>query len=266
MNRTWPAWLAVGLGIPGAIFGAAINGFLSPIGLGVGLLFVAVYLVAGILLFRAGPLWPSAGVLYVLSCLTWGASISLALVFLPAMGWMEITDRLGWGLVEASFAGAYPEELAKALGVLVILYAFRRLSRPWHGFVTGGLIGLGFEVNENLLYGAMGAVLDANNDFDGVVFMWGMRLLVGLGLHIVFTAMSGWGVGLALFQRDYLKGLWWVVVAFALHFLWNITWPSETALMVHYGVMMAVIYPLFIGLYVLAVRRKNSDNSYVLLM
>ncbi|QGU01074.1 hypothetical protein CKALI_00865 [Corynebacterium kalinowskii] len=266
MNRLWPVWLITIVGLPASLIFSAVNGFISPVGFGLGLLFVAIYLVAGILLFRAGPLWPSAGPLYVVACLVWGAAISLGLVFLPALGWVEITDRLGWDAVQASFAGAYPEEIAKALGVLVMLYAFRRLNRPWHGFVTGGLVGLGFEVNENLLYGAVGAVLDANSDFDGAVQTWGVRLLAGPGLHIVLTALSGWGIGLALFQRDSLKGLWWVFVAFSLHFLWNIMWPTEVAMVAHYVVMSAIIYPLFMWIYVQAVRRRKSDNSYVLLM
>lgn len=266
MNRRWPAWLISLLGIPAAIAGALLNGIMSPMGLGLGCLFVATYLVAGILLFRAGPLWPSAGPLYVITCLVWGAAISVALVFVSASGWMEITQRLGWGALEASFSGAYPEEIAKALGVLVILYCFRSLNRPWHGFVTGGLVGLGFEVNENLLYGAMGALLDANSDFDGTVSMWGMRFLAGPGLHIVLTSLSGWGIGVALFQRDSLRALWWVVVAFALHFTWNIILPSEKVQMLYYGVMMTIIYPLFIWLYVRAVRQKKVDKTYVLLV
>lgn len=265
MNRRWIAWVIALIGLPASLVVTVMNATLSAAGFGLGLLFVAAYLVVGILLFRVGPLWPSAGPLYVLSCLLWGAVISFGLVVVPALGWTEITDKLGWTMVEASFGGAYPEELAKALGTLVILYSFRTLNRPWHGFVTGGLVGLGFEVNENLLYGAMGAVLDANSDFDGTVAMWGMRLVAGPGLHVVMTAISGWGIGLAVFQRNSLRSLWWVGVAFAMHFLWNIMWPSELAMTIHYGVMMAIIYPLFIGLYIQAVRREKSDNSYVLL-
>ncbi|MEJ6013960.1 PrsW family intramembrane metalloprotease [Corynebacterium sp. H127] len=266
MNRSGMYWLVLVFGIPIAVLMTGLGGVLSPIGLGLGLLFAAVYLVAGVLLFRAGPLWPSAGGLYVLSCLAWGAGVSLALVALPSTAWLEITDKLGWEVLAASFGGAYPEEIAKAAGVLLILYCSRRLNRPWHGFVTGGLVGLGFEVNENLSYGAMGALLDANSDFAGVLAMWGMRAVAGPGLHVALTAIAGWGIGQAMFQRKSLSKLWWIGAAMLLHFLWNVMPASEELAFVQYGVLTMVIYPLFIWLYVKCVRLNKIDNSYVLLM
>lgn len=256
----------VALGLPGWLISSAFNAFISPTGMAIGLLFVAIELVAGILLFRAGPLWPSAGKLYVASCLVWGSLMSLVLVFPASLAWMSITDKLGWDIVAASFSGGYPEEIAKAAGVLVILYAFRKLNRPWHGFVTGGLVGLGFEVNENLMYGSMGATMDPNSDAEGALMMWGMRLMAGPGLHIVLSALAGWGVGFALFRTKSLVALWWVGLAFVLHFLWNLMIPNETALMGHYAFMMLLIYPTFIWVYIRAVKMKKSDNSYVLLM
>lgn len=266
MNRTWLPWLIASIGVPSAVIAALINGIFSPQALGLGLIFGATYLVAGILLFRAGPLWPRAGALFVLSCLAWGASVSLLITVLPAMGWLMITQKLGWDALEASFSGAYPEEIAKALGVLVMCYCFRRINRPWHGFVAGGLVGLGFEVIENIMYGAVGALFDANSDFDGAVTMWGMRLLAGPFLHVVLTSLSGWGIGLAMFQRDRLSGLWWFVAALGLHFLWNVIPPNDAFLDVQYVILSLIIYPLFVSIYVRAIRAKKLDNSYVLLM
>lgn len=266
VNRTWYIWILVLLGLPGTILSMGSGLAISPTGTAVGSLFVALYLVAGTLLFRAGPLWPSAGPLWLLACWVWGAAISLVLVMLPADAWMSITDKLGWEPLVASFSGAYPEEIAKALGVLVILYAFRKLNRPWHGFVTGGMVGLGFEVHENILYGVVGATMDPNSDFQGAVAMWGMRAVAGPGLHVALTALAGWGIGLAIYRRHALHSLWWIAAAMALHFLWNIILDSETAMKVQYGALMAVIYPLFAWAYLQAVRAKKSDTSYVLLM
>lgn len=259
-------WVLAALGIPGLVAVLWIDATISPVGLGIGLLFAAIELVIGILLFRVGPLWPSAGWLYVLCCLIWGSFVSTALVVPSATAWMDITDKLGWDLVSASFAGGYPEEIAKAFGVFLILYSFRKLNRPWHGFVTGGLVGLGFDVNENLLYGAVGAQMDANTDGEGALMMWGLRMLAGPGLHIVMTALAGWGIGLALFRKNSLRALWWVVFAFALHFAWNMLLPGEEILIIQYVVLSLIVYPLFIWVYVKAVRAEKSDNSYVLLM
>lgn len=265
MNKTLLMWLLAVIVLPATVVAVLANALLSSVGTWVGLLFGALYLVAGTLLFRAGPLWPNAGSLWWLSCVAWGAGMSVALVFPASTGWTNITDKLGWEPVAASFSGAYPEELSKAFGVVIILYAFRKLNRPWHGFVTGGLVGLGFEVHENVIYGATGALLDPNSDFNGAVEMWFTRMVAGPGLHIVFTALAGWGIGLAMFRRDSLRGLWWVVAGLLLHFVWNILWPSEFWLVVHYVALTILIYPLFIWVYWQAVRAKETDNSYVLL-
>ncbi|QTH59703.1 PrsW family intramembrane metalloprotease [Corynebacterium hindlerae] len=265
MNKTVLMRVLAVVGLPATVIAVFANVLVSAVGVWVGLLFAALYLTVGTLLFRAGPLWPNAGSLWWLSCVVWGAGVSVALVMPAATGWTSIVEKLGWSMVSASFSGAYPEEIAKAFGVVIILYAFRKLNRPWHGFVTGGLIGLGFEVHENVIYGASGALLDANSDFNGAVEMWFVRMVAGPGLHIVFTALAGWGIGLAMFRRDSLRGLWWVVLSLALHFVWNILWPSEFWLVTHYVIMTVLVYPLFIWVYWRAVREKNSDKSYVLL-
>lgn len=267
MNRPVLLKLVAGLGLPFAIGFSLLNGLLtSPLGWSVGLIFSALYLVAGVLLFRAGPLWPRAGGWYVAACLAWGAAVCFVLVTLPSAALLSITSKLGWDALEASFGGALPEELAKAFGVLCILYAFRRLGRPWHGFVTGGLIGLGFEINENLLYGATGALIDANSDFEGSVSTWALRTVAGPGLHIALAALSGWGVGQAMFCRGRLAALWWVAVAIAIHFGWNVLAGGEISQFLRIGTLMVVLYGAFGWVYVQAVRWKKSDTTHVLLL
>ncbi|AKK02086.1 PrsW family intramembrane metalloprotease [Corynebacterium epidermidicanis] len=266
MNRSVWWKLLVIFGLPASILFSLLNGLVSPIGWGIGVLFAALYLVAGLLLFRAGPLWPNAGAWYVLSCLTWGSGVSTALVLWPSMAWSDITTKLGWDPLLASFSGAIPEELAKALGVVLIVYGFRALNRPWHGFVTGGLIGLGFEINENLVYGAVGALYDANSDLTGAVSMWGLRSLAGPGIHVALAALSGWGIGLAIFCVGRRGALAWLGFSTFIHFVWNIitTFPLEQ--MIRLGVLMVILYGSFIYVYWKAVRMQKVDNSYVLLM
>ncbi|QNE88651.1 PrsW family intramembrane metalloprotease [Corynebacterium incognita] len=60
--------------------------------------------------------------------------------------------------------GAYPEELAKALGLFLLLVTFRELHRPWHGFLGSAVVGLGFETAEYIFYGFMGALTDPVSD------------------------------------------------------------------------------------------------------
>ncbi|MDU0479699.1 PrsW family intramembrane metalloprotease [Staphylococcus chromogenes] len=266
MNRTALMKLLVIVGLPGAIAVSLLNGVASPVGWGIGWIFVALYLVAGVLLFRVGPLWPRAGLWYVLSCLAWGSCVCLALVILPGVAWTSIVSKLGWEPVLASFAGGIPEELAKAFGVLLILYSFRELNRPWHGFVTGGLVGLGFEINENLMYGAVGALIDANSDLHGAVLTWLVRTIAGPGLHVMLAAMSGWGIGLALFCVAQRRALWWIGVAIGIHFCWNILSGNEVEQVIRLVILMVVLFSCFVYIYVKALTMQKSDKSYVLLM
>lgn len=177
------------IGVPVLLYFMGTNFLISWVGalLGVGL--GALYLVLVLWLFSRSPMWPGrdgAGWKWVAGSLLWGGGVSFALVMIGGLPIMALTERLGWKIVSASFGGAYPEEISKVLGVGVILFAFRGLNRPWHGLMTGALIGLGFEVTENIMYGAFGALLDPNTDLSGSLDVWGVRVFAGPGLHIRF--------------------------------------------------------------------------------
>ncbi|RNE48211.1 PrsW family intramembrane metalloprotease [Corynebacterium alimapuense] len=264
------AWLSV-LGLPILLFFSLSNFFVSPAGTAIGLVFAALYLVLVIWLLRRSPMWPDpsgAGWLWVAACLVWGAGVSFLLVMLSGPAILALTEKWGLELTEASFGGAYPEEIGKALGVGVILFSFRALNRPWHGLITGALVGLGFEAIENVLYGAIGAVLDPNSDINGTLWLWAVRLLAGPGLHIVLSALAGWGLGLAIFSAQ--RSTWWRVqvaggwlaVAFLLHFAWNLMWPQTWMLIANYLAVSIVMYPLFIWVWVRAHRDCVADDSY----
>ncbi|AZA10453.1 PrsW family intramembrane metalloprotease [Corynebacterium gerontici] len=189
------------------------------------------YLVVFWAIFRFSGLWPHAAHWWWFgACVLWGGGVAFGLVMLSGDAWMTLTDNLGWEAVSASFAGAWPEELSKAFGVLLILLATPACSRPWHGFVTGGLVGLGFEVLENILYGGVGALLDPNSDLVGALQMWSLRTVAGFGLHVFLTAIAGFGIGVALYAyrmdtvqrvQATLASVSW---SFVLHFCWNIQW------------------------------------------
>lgn len=263
--------ISVILGLPIIIFYLASNFVASAVGASLGIVFLLLYCLLVVWLLSLSPMWPDragAGWKWVASCLIWGGGVSFIFVLIAGFPLTSLVDKAGWDLVAASFGGAYPEEIAKFLGVGVILFAFRSLNRPWHGLMTGALVGLGFEALENALYGAMGATLDTNSDTAGVLFLWGVRLVVGPALHIVFTALAGWGLGLALFTANkstawrWMTAGWWLFVAFALHFAWNLMWPSNVLLIVNYIVVAAVMYPIVIWVWVRAHRLCKADTSY----
>ncbi len=263
--------LLVILGTPVFLYFTGGNFLFSPVGGLLGLGFGIIYVLVVLWLLSRSRMWPEragAGWRWVLASLLWGGGISFALVMIGGMPVLTLVDRLGLVIVSASFGGAYPEEIAKALGVGVLLFTFRGLNRPWHGLMTGALIGLGFEMTENAMYGAFGAMLDPNTDLSGALDTWALRLFVGPGLHIIFSALAGWGLGLAVFTAG-RSTAWrigqaggWLSVAFALHFAWNLLWPSELVQIISYVLVALVMYPLFLLVWMRATRAARADASY----
>ncbi|MBV7293476.1 PrsW family intramembrane metalloprotease [Corynebacterium sp. TAE3-ERU16] len=262
-----------GLALVVALFaGLATDGELPSMGvMGLSALLAVVELSVVLLVVRSSPLWPRAGAGYVVAALLWGGAVSPLLAFPLSSTSLDLPGRLGLDHFEASWGGAYPEETVKTLGVLIILFSFRRLTRPWHGLVTGILVGLGFEVVENVGYAVIGAVYDPVSDVKGMLWIWGVRVAAGPLLHVLFTGMAGWGLGVAVFTAHRSRlwrlgtGLLWVSVAFAAHFCWNIMYDDTRAAMVSMGAVALVIYPLFIWLFIRGWRAARRDAGYVLL-
>ncbi|ALC04671.1 hypothetical protein CDES_00955 [Corynebacterium deserti GIMN1.010] len=275
MNRLFSitVWTIIVVSIPVTLMTMAIFAFLDASVIGLSLLFAALYL--GIVWWALSktPLWPrfakkSTTFSWAIASLLWGGFACMGMVMLFALPMMDLMEKLEWDLVAMSWAGAYPEEVAKAFGVVLILMAYRQLNRPWHGFATGALVGLGFEVIENLVYGATGALLDANADIDGVLMMWGYRSIAGPLIHTLLTAFAGYGIGLALFYANESKK-WriftaakWIFLAFALHFAWNIQWENPWYSIVTMVIVCIIMYGQAINIVHASWSVARDDVSY----
>ncbi|WP_257203279.1 PrsW family intramembrane metalloprotease [Corynebacterium cystitidis] len=239
-----------------------------------GVLLVTVVL----LILRSTPIWvrspavrgrASTSAWWVLCSLLWGAGVSLLMVIPSAGAAVGFALSLRWPEAMASFGGAWPEEPAKALGVLFILMSFRQFTRPWHGFLVGMVVGLGFDAAENALYGSAGGTLHASSDVLGMLETWAVRLVAGPLLHVGFTGIVGWGIGLALYVVG--KSLAWRIQVVAvyflasltLHFAWNYAHESETAYVVKFALVGLIFYGLWIYVWVRAVRAARADDTYV---
>lgn len=259
------------LGLPMLLIDIFSSVAISPVGGGLGLVFGVLYGLLWILILRASAAWPGAGWWWLSASLLWGGGVSFLLVVIGGLPIFEVAEKLNWTLTLASWGGAYPEEIGKSLGVAVILLSFRRLTRPWHGFITGAVVGLGFEVMENLPYGAYGGILDPNSDLDGALITWVSRIVLGPGLHVAFSAIAGWGIGWAIFAAR-RSALWrwsvaslWVFLAFAFHFTWNLMWEDYRLQLVTMAVVAVLMYPLFIWLYWTSHRLAKQDPTQVAL-
>lgn len=287
MNRLFSVtlWVVIALSTPMLFLTLAAGVFIDPMATVLGVVFAVVYLTVVVWVFSRTPLWPDfrthrrgpdgkrrrghgSTAQWVAACLLWGGLAAVGIALLTSTALLDLMVKLNLDFFMLSMAGGYPEEIAKALGAALILIAFRQLNRPWHGLITGALVGLGFEVNENLLYGSTGALLDANSDIDGVLIMWGYRTLAGPLIHTILTAFAGYGIALALF-RAHRTLAWrcgvavgWIGIAFILHFAWNMLWESTLASIINIVVISLIMYPLFGYLIWRSWREARADESY----
>lgn len=232
--------------------------------LAIGTIYVAVVLV----LLKLSPLWAKPAPLWVTASLLWGGGMSMLLVMPSSLGVSELASAYGPDALVMSWAGGYPEEIAKAFGIFFILLCFRQFNRPWHGLLVGIVVGLGFEINENILYATMGGPTHPTSDLLGMLTTWGARLLAGPLLHAIFSGLAGWGIGWALYAANWsaakriAAAAGWTFVAFLLHFAWNFMPTSDVAYLIQIAVLSLTIYPLFIWVMYRAWTMANNDRSY----
>jgi RsiW-degrading membrane proteinase PrsW (M82 family) len=170
----------------------------------------------------------------VAMALGWGGLVATSLA-LSIETWL---DAALTALAPEGFAAAWgdtvgvavTEEAVKLLGVgAIMLLAPRRFSTVTDGLVYGALVGLGFEESENTVYAVQAAA--TGDRFDTVVPVVNQFLARGLvsgwGLHLLWTAVAGAGIGWLYVHRDTPWARRAVVAALAFtaavacHALWN---------------------------------------------
>ena len=178
-----------------------------------------------------------------------------------------------WGPAIASPA---IEELLKALGlVMIVLVARWQINSVLDGMVYGALIGLGFQVVENVFY-ALNAVEMANtgDKVGPVVATFFLRgFLAGLWSHTLFSAVAGAGIAWFLVRKDQplvvrcsglLLGLG---LAWGTHFIWNSPLLMDgygvTGAELLVGLLLKGLPALVLGMGLLWVARHREANYYI---
>jgi len=132
-----------------------------------------------------------------------------------------------WG---SAIAGPTIEELLKTLGIVaIVLIARAQVNSVLDGVVYGALVGLGFQVVENVVYAINAVALVGNGDQVGpVVATFFLRgFLAGLWSHTLFSALAGAGVAYVVVRTDRSLPVRLAVAGGALlgawlcHFVWN---------------------------------------------
>jgi hypothetical protein len=132
-----------------------------------------------------------------------------------------------WG---PAIAGPTVEEVLKFLGVLVIaLLATSQINSVVDGFVYGAMVGLGYQVMENVAYATSAVATAGTGDrVEPVIGTFIARgFLAGPWSHTVFTALTGAGIGYAVVRVDRSvavrlgNALLCLGGAWLAHFAWN---------------------------------------------
>ncbi|MCU1648352.1 MAG: hypothetical protein JWN03_8627 [Nocardia sp.] len=118
---------------------------------------------------------------------------------------------------QSAIAAPIDEEFIKVIGIAVVAVLFRPLlSRPMHGLLIGGFVGLGAQIAEDVLYSAQTALAAPQNPVGDVLIVAVLRLVTAFTSHWAMSALAGVGVVLLLIRTDRSWG--WRVGVFALFY------------------------------------------------
>jgi len=158
----------------------------------------------------------------------WGATVSpviavIAFTLLANAGG-DVAPQGTLSLIGVSAVGPLVEEVAKGVGVVLVVLFSSKFDNPTDGVVYGTAVGLGFAVTENVIY-ALGVGMNLDGP-RGILLLVGGRTLLSAGVHALCSATLGGFLGHAvLSRRPGVRAAWSAVglaAAIALHTAWNV--------------------------------------------
>jgi len=170
------------------------------------------------------------------------------------------------------------EEFYKGAGlVMIFLIARNEIDGLMDGLVYGGMIGLGFQVMENIQYFVHAAAQSQGGQLGPVVATFFVRVLIaGLYSHMLFTALLGFGFAYFVTRRSaswaVRAGVFalFIALAWAAHFVWNSPWlDSLTAGSAGAFIVGLVLkgLPFLVLLVLLAIfARRREEQAFSRLM
>jgi RsiW-degrading membrane proteinase PrsW (M82 family) len=258
-GQSAPVWLFAVLVV--LAFGVVtyVVSFLGVAAAAVGMLLALIPLVGVLFAVRLVDRWEPEPTSLVVAALLWGGVAAVAIALLvdlavgPVLGVLapESADAVS-SVVQAPIV----EEIAKGLGVLVIFFFGRRaFDGPVDGVVYGALVGAGFAFTENILYFATSLIEGGVGE---VTFTFLLRGVLSPFAHVIFTAVTGFAVGIAARSGRPVGGRWLLGLggAIALHALWN----GSAVFADFFALYVTLQVPLFLGfvLGVVLLRREEA--------
>ncbi|MDI6102834.1 PrsW family intramembrane metalloprotease [Actinoplanes sp. NEAU-A12] len=206
----------------------------------------------------------------------WGGLVATSVSIPGSAALDNLIAKLGspdlaaeWG---AALAGPTVEEIAKTLGVVaIVLIARAQVNSVLDGIVYGALVGLGFQIVEDVVF-AIGAVQLAGegDQVRPVITTFLVRgFLAGVWSHTLFGALAGAGIGYLVVHRDRTRShriavaVLAVLAAWASHSLWNSPLFRESLGDATMALLAVLIFkglpPLLLVLYL--VRRAHDREA-----
>jgi RsiW-degrading membrane proteinase PrsW (M82 family) len=170
----------------------------------------------------------------------------------------ELGDVLG-AVVQAPLV----EEGAKGLGVLLVLWIFRRhFDGPVDGIVYAATVAAGFAFVENIQYFALQVGEDLATGSQGLAYVFFVRALMSPFAHVMYTACTGFALGLAARRTGPYGAIGWffvgLVPAAGLHALWNgALFVVGDGFFVYY---LLVQVPIFVAMVLLVVFLRRNER------
>jgi RsiW-degrading membrane proteinase PrsW (M82 family) len=159
----------------------------------------------------------------------WGAVGAIGIALLGNEAVMSLYGKtLGASFAHdwaAALAAPIDEELAKGAGVLLLLTLAPRLIRsPFDGLVLGALVGLGFQISEDISYAFIGAA----NSFGDLGAAWATiaaRTFSSIASHWMYSGVFGagliWFIGRPDVPARRGLGAGLMLTAMLMHGLWD---------------------------------------------
>ncbi|GGM90246.1 hypothetical protein GCM10011609_28950 [Lentzea pudingi] len=205
-----------------------------PVAVLFGVVLWTLYTIPVLLFFRSLDLFEQHPPLGFVLAFAWGGFAATYLAVSANSAIFSLASKLGgpqyaadWG---PALAGPTVEEPLKLLGVvLLVLVARNQFPTLLSVVATGAMVGLGFQVLEDMSYSINTAIaFPMDNEVLPVALMLGTRgILSGIWSHAMFTSVAAFGIGYFLTRRHkpFVQRVAVAVAAFAaawsLHFFWN---------------------------------------------
>ncbi|NLO28373.1 MAG: PrsW family intramembrane metalloprotease [Actinobacteria bacterium] len=245
-------------------------------------LLAATAVPAGLIIYRFDQFEPEP-VSMIAIALIWGGVIALTFASVANSAMLSFLQHVmpaltvdSWG---AAIVAPVNEELYKGAGlVLMYLMARAEFDGLMDGLIYGAMIGLGFQVVENIQYFMLAASESAGGEIGAVVSMYFLRVVLsGLYSHVLFSGLMGFGFAYFVTrkgQEPLTKRLGvfalFAAASWAAHFVWNSPWLESLtggdAASLTLGIIIKGL-PFLVFLAILAMfARRREGKAFARLM